>query len=87
MNPVGVARAIREVTRDISISDRELLRKVASPVLLICRENDAIHPAVLGRILDDLFPTSELITLSSEEELIASIPMLIERVRIFLEGA
>ncbi len=63
MNPVGVARAIREVTRDISISDRELLRKVEAPVLLICREGDAIHPAALGRILADLLPDAELMTL------------------------
>jgi 3-oxoadipate enol-lactonase len=87
MNPIGVARAIREVTRDVSISDRELLRKVDSPVLLICREGDALHPAELGRILHELLPSSELVTLASEEELIASIPMLIERVRAFLEGA
>jgi pimeloyl-ACP methyl ester carboxylesterase len=85
MNTVGVARAIREVTRDVSISDRELLRKVDVPVLLICREGDTIHPAELGRILADLFPRSELITLASEQELIASIPMLVERVRSFLE--
>jgi pimeloyl-ACP methyl ester carboxylesterase len=87
MNPAGVARAIREVLRDISISDRELLRKVDAPVLLICREADAIHPAELGRILLDLLPNAELVTLGSEEELIASIPVLIERVRAFLEGA
>jgi pimeloyl-ACP methyl ester carboxylesterase len=85
MNPVGVARAIREVTRDISISDREVLRKVEAPVLLICRERDLIHPAELGRILHELLPRSELVTLGSEEELIAAIPMLIERVRGFLE--
>ncbi|HEX4941702.1 MAG TPA: hypothetical protein VFW51_04135, partial [Actinomycetota bacterium] len=86
MNPAGVARAIREVTRDISISDRELLRKVEAPALLICREGDAIHPAALGRILADLMPDAELITFASEEELIASIPSLVERVRVFLEG-
>jgi pimeloyl-ACP methyl ester carboxylesterase len=86
MNPVGVARAIREVTRDISISDRALLRRVDAPVLLICREGDAIHPAELGRILHDLLPRSEHVVVGSEEELIASIPMLIERVRAFLEG-
>jgi pimeloyl-ACP methyl ester carboxylesterase len=85
MNTVGVARAIREVTRDVSISDRELLRKVEAPVLLVCREGDAIHPAALGVILRDLFPNAELVTLASEEELIASIPMLVERVRSFLE--
>ena len=87
MNPLGVARAIREVVRDVSISDRELLRKVEAPVLLICREGDTLHPAELGRILHDLFANSELVTLASEEELIASIPMLVERVRAFLEGA
>jgi 3-oxoadipate enol-lactonase len=87
MNPTGVARAIREVMRDISISDRELLRNVEAPVLLICREGDAIHPAALGRILADLLPAAELITFGSEEELIASIPALVERVRAFLEGA
>ena len=87
MNPAGVARAIREVTRDVSISDRELLRKVDAPVLLICREGDPIHPADLGRILLDLFPNADLVTFGSEEELIASIPMLVERVRAFLEGA
>jgi pimeloyl-ACP methyl ester carboxylesterase len=85
MNPVGVARAIREVTRDVSISDRELLRKVDAPVLLICREGDALHPAELGRVLHELLPNSELLTVASEEELIGSIPMLIERVRAFLE--
>jgi 3-oxoadipate enol-lactonase len=85
LNPIGVARAIRGVTRDVSISDRELLRKVEAPVLLICREGDSIHPAELGRVLHDLFPDSELITVPSEEELIASIPMLVERVRHFLE--
>jgi pimeloyl-ACP methyl ester carboxylesterase len=84
MNPAGVARAIREVTRDVSISDRELLRKVEAPVLLICREGDVIHPAELGRILADLFQSSELIMIASEEELIGSIPMLIDRVKTFL---
>ena len=87
LNTVGVARAIREVTRDVSISDRELLRKVDAPVMLICREGDSIHPAELGRILAELFPNAELITLGSEQELIASIPVLVERVRAFLEDA
>ncbi|HEX6401478.1 MAG TPA: alpha/beta hydrolase [Actinomycetota bacterium] len=87
LNPVGVARAIREITRDVSISDRELLRKVEAPVLLICREGDSIHPAELGRVLHDLLPSSELITIPSEEELLASIPMLVERVGRFLEAS
>jgi pimeloyl-ACP methyl ester carboxylesterase len=87
LNTEGVARAIREVTRDVSITDRELLRGVSAPVLLICREGDAIHPAELGRTLHGLFPNSELVTIPSEEELLASIPVMIERVRAFLEGS
>src|ERR671936_1108844 len=83
MNPAGVARAIREVTRDVSISDRELMQNVDSPALFIYHEGDALHPAELGRVLHELLPNSDLITISSEEELLASIPMLVERVRAF----
>jgi pimeloyl-ACP methyl ester carboxylesterase len=85
MNPVGVARAIREVVRDVAISDRELLREVHAPTLIICREGDAIHPAELGRVMAQLMPSAELIALSGEEELMASIPMLVGRVKAFLE--
>jgi pimeloyl-ACP methyl ester carboxylesterase len=86
MNPIGLARAIREVVRDTAIADRELLRKVQVPVLLICREDDSIHPADLGRALADLLPRSELIVLASDQELMVSIPMLVERVSAFLVG-
>ena len=84
MNPVGVARAIREVVDDVAVEDRELLRKVEVPVLIVSREGDLIHPAELGRVLAGLMPGSELIVMSSEEELIASIPMLVEKVAGFL---
>jgi 3-oxoadipate enol-lactonase len=84
MNPVGLARAIREVVRDVAISDRELLRKVSAPALLICREGDRIHPAQLGRVLAGLLPNSELIVLGSDRAFMASIPDLVERVSAFL---
>jgi len=84
MNPVGVARAIREVVKDRAIEDREVLRKVEAPALVIAREGDRIHPAALGRLLADLMPSAELIMLGSEAELIASIPMLVERAARFL---
>jgi 3-oxoadipate enol-lactonase len=84
LQPVGVARALREVTRDVAISDRELLRRVRTPTLIIAREGDAIHPAELGRVLAGLLPNADLIMLGSEEELYASIPMLVERVAGFL---
>jgi pimeloyl-ACP methyl ester carboxylesterase len=85
MNPVGVARAIREVVRDVAVPDRELLREVYAPTMIICREGDPIHPAELGRVLAQLMPNAELIVLSGEEELMASIPMLVGRVKAFLE--
>ena len=84
MNPIGVARAIRGIVGDRAIEDREALRKVEAPTMIICREGDRLHPAELGRILADLFPRSELIVLGSEEELLASIPVLVEKVAGFL---
>jgi 3-oxoadipate enol-lactonase len=84
LQPVGVARALREVTRDVAIEHRELLRRVDTPAIVIAREGDPIHPADLGRILADLLPNAELIMLGSEAELYASIPMLVERVAGFL---
>ncbi len=87
INQVGVAKALRGIVGDVAISDRELLRKVEAPVLIIGREGDLIHPAEVSRILADLLPNAELILLPGEGELIASIPMLVERVGAFLSGA
>jgi pimeloyl-ACP methyl ester carboxylesterase len=86
MNPQGVARAIREVVRDVAVEDRELLRRVTTPTMIISREGDRVHPAELGRALAELMPNAELIVMSGEEELMAAIPMLVGRVKAFLEG-
>jgi 3-oxoadipate enol-lactonase len=84
LNTTGVARSIREITRDVAIGDRELLRKVSAPTLILCQEGDEIHPAELGRILTDLLPNAELIVLGSEDELLARLPELVTRVAAFL---
>jgi pimeloyl-ACP methyl ester carboxylesterase len=84
MNPVGVARAIREVVRDVALPDREALRAVRAPTLIIARAGDAIHPIELAHVLVDLMPNAELIRLSGEQELLDAIPALVERVRGFL---
>jgi pimeloyl-ACP methyl ester carboxylesterase len=84
LQPVGVARALREVTRDVAIADRRLLSRVSAPTLVIAREGDAIHPAELALVLAELLPNAELILLGSEEELYAAIPALVERVAAFL---
>jgi pimeloyl-ACP methyl ester carboxylesterase len=87
INPVGVARAIREVVRDVALPDREALRAVRAPTLIIAREGDAIHPVELAHVLVELLPHAELLLLAGEQELLAAIPALVERVRGFLSEA
>jgi 3-oxoadipate enol-lactonase len=83
-HPEGVARAIREVIEDWPVSDRELLRKVTTPTLLICIEGDEIHPAEIGRILHELLPRSELLMFDDELALFQAIPELVRTVGAFL---
>jgi pimeloyl-ACP methyl ester carboxylesterase len=87
MNPVGVARSLRGIVGDVAIRDRELLRTVDAPVLIIAREGDRIHPAAVAKALAELIPNAELILLPGEEELISSIPTLVDRVGSFLTGS
>ena len=84
VNAVGVARAIRDVTRDVAISDRELLRKVEAPTLILCQAGDELHPVVLGEILVDVMPNAELIVIGSEDELFTRLPELVAKVDAFL---
>lgn len=86
LNAVGVARSIREITRDTAIDDRELLREVTAPTLILCQEGDEIHPLELGVVLHDLMPNAELIVMGSEDELLARLPELVGRVAGFLAG-
>ncbi|HXJ66170.1 MAG TPA: alpha/beta hydrolase [Actinomycetota bacterium] len=81
---VALGRAIRGIVTDFPIRDRELMRLVRTPVFLIAREGDAIHPASVARLLDELLPSSELVVLGDEAEMIAQLPMLVQRVREFL---
>jgi 3-oxoadipate enol-lactonase len=84
MDPVGVARSLRGIVGDVAIRDRELLRKVDAPALIIAREGDLIHPSAVATALAELIPNAELIMLPGEEELIESIPALVDRVGSFL---
>jgi len=86
LNAVGVARSIREITRDTAIGDRELLRAVTAPTLILCQEGDEIHPLELGVVLADLMPNAELIVMGSEDELLARLPELVATVAGFLMG-
>jgi 3-oxoadipate enol-lactonase len=84
LNTVGVPRAIREVIEDWPLEDREQMRKVSAPTLLICREGDEIHPAVVGRILAEIMPNAELILFEDGAEMYQAIPQLVARVREFI---
>ena len=83
-HPEGVARAIREVMEDYPVTDRELLRRVETPVLLMCLENDPVHPLELGRILHELLPNSELLAFANEAALVHAIPSLVAKVSALL---
>jgi pimeloyl-ACP methyl ester carboxylesterase len=85
-DPDGLARAIHGVVEDWPIPDRDLLRRVEIPTLVVCIEGDEIHPAELGRLLASLLPNAELIELESQEELFARIPELVQRVSAFIAG-
>lgn len=84
LNPVGVARAIREVVHDWPLRSRDDMASVKSPTLLICRRGDVVHPVEVGEILAEIMPNAELIVFDDGASLFESIPALIERVRAFL---
>jgi len=86
LNAVGVARSVREITRDVAIADRKLLCAVTAPTLILGQEEDEIHPIELARLLVELMPNAELVELGSEEELMARLPELVTRVAAFLAG-
>ena len=84
LDPVGVARAIRGLIGEVAIEDRDQLRKVSAPALVIGRRGDSLHPIEVAVAIADLLPNGELIELGSEQELFDSIPMLVDRVARFL---
>jgi 3-oxoadipate enol-lactonase len=84
LNTVGVPRAIREIIEDWPLRDREDMRKVAAPTLLICREGDDIHPSIVGKVLADIMPNAELMLFQDGMEMYEAIPQIVGRVRDFL---
>ena len=84
LNPVGVPRAIREIIEGWPLRDREDMRKVTAPTLLICREGDEIHPAIVGRVLADIMPNAELLMFDDGEDMYTRIPEIVAAVRDFI---
>jgi len=85
-DPDGLARAIHGVVDHWPIPDRDLLREVRIPTLIVCVGGDELHPVELGRIFEDLMPNAELIEFASQEELFGQIPSLVARVSAFIAG-
>jgi 3-oxoadipate enol-lactonase len=86
LNTVGVPRAIREVIEDWPLEDREQMRSVTAPTLLICREGDEIHPVEVGRILAEIMPNAELMLFRDGAEMYEAIPKIVARVAEFIEN-
>jgi 3-oxoadipate enol-lactonase len=84
LNVVGVPRAIRAIVDDWPLRDREDMRAVTAPTLIIAREGDPIHPAEVGKILADVMPNAELLMFGDGMALYDAIPLLVARVRDFL---
>lgn len=85
-DPDALARAIHTVVEDWPIPERERLREVHVPTLIVCIEGDEIHPAELGRIFVELLPDAELIDFASQDELFRRLPELVARVSSFIAG-
>jgi len=86
-HPAGIARAIREIVDDRAVDDREELRAVTVPTLLLCLVGDPIHPVELGIILESIMPNAELLTYESPEAMLEAVPFLLARVSEFLTGS
>jgi pimeloyl-ACP methyl ester carboxylesterase len=86
LNPVGVPKAIREVIDDWPLRDREEMRKVTARTLIVCREGDEIHPAIVGRILVDIMPNAELIMFEDAMAMYQGIPEIVSKVNEFIRS-
>jgi len=82
----ALARAIHGVIDDWPIPDRELLRAVSIPTLIVGMDGDEVHPVELARLLADLLPDAELVILHDQADLFRRIPELVARVSSFLLG-
>ena len=82
----GLARAVRGVIEDHPIPDREMLREIRIPTLVLAIEGDQIHPTWLARMVAELLPNAELIVVRSQAELFERIPELVQRVSSFIAG-
>ena len=79
VDPEAAARAIREIVQDTPVTDREALRKVEAPAMIVASDGDVIHPLVVGEILADVMPNAELHAYPDQMALLEAIPTLLAR--------
>jgi pimeloyl-ACP methyl ester carboxylesterase len=85
-DPAGLARAIHGAITDHPIPDRELLRRVRTPTLIVTIGGDDLHRAELGAMMAALMPNAELIALEDQAALLRSLPDVVGRVTAFIAG-
>jgi 3-oxoadipate enol-lactonase len=85
-DPDALARAIHGAVSDHPIHDREALRSVRIPTLILTIEGDDLHPAELGRMFAGLLPNAELIALEGQHALFERLPEVVARVSAFIGG-
>jgi pimeloyl-ACP methyl ester carboxylesterase len=56
----GVAAGLRSLPHQVAVTDRELLRRVQVPVLVLAQEDDPAHPAAVAEELATLLPGADL---------------------------
>ena len=82
----ALAAAIREVIEDYPVQDRELLRAVRAPALVISREGDATHPARVARSIAEVMPNAELLEYPDDVTMYRAIPEIVQRVGELIAG-
>jgi pimeloyl-ACP methyl ester carboxylesterase len=84
IDPQGLAMAIRGVVGTAPFPDRDVLRRVTAPSLVIGLEGDTIHPASVAREMAELLPNAELIVFGDVAEIAAKVIETAVRAAAFL---
>lgn len=68
-SPAQLAAALRAFPRAAPVADRDLLRAVRAPVLVVGQRDDPLHPVEVAEELAGLLPAGQLHVLSSADAL------------------
>lgn len=68
-SPDQLAMALRTFPQAAPVTDREALRRVRAPVLVVGQPDDPLHPLEVAKELAELLPAGQLHVLSSPDAL------------------